>query len=161
MIEPLSLERFQRLLAAYGARRELWPRTERAQAERLLEASSEARALLSREEDLDAGLMALASLSPDLDPGLSRKLAEIPLLNPRKPWFWPFRRVWVPAAAWAVAAMFGLLVGSFTAAEEPASVELTLETTPPVMDDDMAADEADDEMTELALGSLDVFEETP
>jgi hypothetical protein len=161
MTEPLSLERFQRLLAAYGARRELWPRPERAPAERLLETSSEARALLSREEDLDAGLMALASLSPELDPGLSRKLAQIPLRNPRERRFWPFRRVWVPAAAWAAAAMFGVAVGSFTAGEEPATAELALEAAPPVMDDDAAADEVDDDMTELALGSLDVFEETP
>jgi hypothetical protein len=161
MTEPLSLERFQRLLAAYGARRELWPVAERQAAERLLDTSSEARAVLSHEEDLDTGLMALSGLTPELTPGLSRKLAEIPLRNSRNRSLWPFRRVWVPAAAWAAAAVFGIAVGSFTAGEEPASAELALETAPPAMDDGTAADEADDELTELALGSLDVFEEAP
>jgi hypothetical protein len=159
MTEPLSLERFQRLLAAYGARRELWPAAERPAAERLLEASSEARALLSREEDLDSGLVELAALTPELDPALSRKLAEIPLRNSRKRSFWPFGRVWVPAAAWAAAAVVGVAVGSFSVGDEPAIAEQTLAIAPPTTDDDPTGDETEDEMTELALGSLDLFEE--
>lgn len=159
MTKPLSLERFQRLLAAYGARRELWPAAERPAAERLLESSSEARALLVREEDLDTGLMALAALTPELTPALSRKLAEIPLRSAPKRSFWPFGRVWVPAAAWAAAAVFGIAVGSFTSEGEPADSELLAQ---PVSDDGYATDDvAEDEMTQLALGSLYVFEETP
>jgi hypothetical protein len=159
MTEPLSLERFQRLLAAYGARRELWPAAERPAAELLLDASSEARALLSREEELDQGLMQLAALSPELDATLSRKLAEIPLRNARKRALWPFGRVWVPAAAWAAAAVFGIAVGSFSVGDDPASAEQVSEFTQPAAADDTAADEMEDEMTELALGSLDLFEE--
>lgn len=154
---PLALDRFQQLLAAYGARRELWPAAERAAAERLLETSSEARALLPREEDLDVGLTALASLTPELSPQLSRKLAEIPLRSERKRSFWPFGRVWVPA--WAAAAVFGLAVGNFM--PEDAGTEAVALETQPAPDDGAATDEADDEMTELALGSLDEFEDMP
>lgn len=158
MTSPLALERFQQLLAAYGARRELWPAAERAAAERLLETSSEARALLSREEDLDVGLTALAALTPELSPELSRKLAEIPLRSERKRSFWPFGRVWVPAAAWAAAAVFGIAVGNFMP-EDEGTAAVAVET--PATDDGAITDEADDEMTELALGSLDEFEDMP
>lgn len=160
MTEPLSLERFQRLLAAYGARRELWPAAERPAAEGLLEMSSEARALLSREEDLDTGLTALAALTPELSAGLSRKLAEIPLRSARKSWAWPFGRVWVPAAAWAAAAMFGIAIGTLTSESQPATSELALETAQS-QSEELVVDAANDEMTELALGSLYGFEETP
>ena len=160
MTEPLSLERFQRLLAAYGARHELWPAAERPAAERLLEMSSEARTLLLREEDLDTGLSALAALTPELTPGLSRKLAELPLRNARKRWSWPFGRVWVPAAAWAAAAVFGIAIGTLTSEGEPANSELALETAQPPSEE-LLVDAANDEMTELALGSLYGFEETP
>lgn len=160
MTEPLSLERFQRLLAAFGARRELWPVADRPAAERLLATSSDARTLLAREEELDTDLMALAALTPEITPDLSRKLAEIPLRNTRKRGSWPFRRVWIPAAAWAAAAVFGIAVGAFTSESEPASSGFALETAQSESDEPSEND-AQDEMTELALGTLYEFEETP
>jgi hypothetical protein len=55
--------------------------------------------------------------------------------------------------------VFGIAVGSFSVGDEPASAEQVLESAPPAADDDTAADETEDEMTELAVGSLDLFEE--
>jgi hypothetical protein len=133
---------------------------ERSAAARLLDTSSEARALLSHEEELDTGLMALAALTPELTPELSRKLAEIPLRNAGKRWSWPFGRVWVPAAAWAAAAVFGIAIGTVTSQSEPVNAELASETAQS-QSDELPVNDADDELTELALGSLYEFEETP
>jgi len=163
MTEPLSLDRFQRLLAAYGARRELWPAAEREAAELLLERSSEARALAAKEDGLDSELAALSALEPELSPGLSRRLAEIPLRQTRKRALWPFGRVWIPAVAWAAAAVFGLAVGNFAPNDDASDVTVAVDAAQPDSDEGDATDATalDDDMTELALGSLDEFEETP
>ena len=82
MKTPLSLERFRALIAAYGARPELWPEAERAAALALRDASAEARGLFEEEAALDATLGALPE--PDVSPGFLRRLNEVPLRAPQK-----------------------------------------------------------------------------
>jgi hypothetical protein len=162
MKSALPIDRFQSLLAAYGGRLELFPAAEREAAQALLASSAEARALLSAEAGLDA---LLGQATPgELSPALARKLAELPVRHPQVRTLWPFRRVWLPAVAWAAAAAFGIAVGSIApdpdasaegAAEAAAqSAELEVETAP------AASDDEDGAFLEMALGSPG-FEEAP
>jgi hypothetical protein len=156
----LSLDRFETLLAAYGARLELWPESERAAARALLESSPEARRLCAAEDGLDA--LFAAAAAPELSPELARKLAELPIEHPRPQKLWPFRRVWLPAVAWAAAAAFGVLVGTSLPADEAVeagSVAGVVEAAGPPAPD--ALTEEEQELLELAFGPSFEFEEAP
>lgn len=156
MSPPLSFERFSELVAAYGGRLELWPDDERAAAEALLATSDAARALMAAEAELDF-VLAEPSAEPEPSAELMRRLNEIPLRAPQRRARWPFRRVWIPAVAWAFAAAIGVgwgLVGAPFEASEP-SVTSALNVDAPA--EDVAS--ADDDLAALARGTLVEFQE--
>jgi hypothetical protein len=156
----LSLDRFETLLGAYGARLELWPESERAAARALLESSPEARRLCAAEEGLDA--LFTAAKAPELAPELGRKLAELPLRHPRPQKLWPFRRVWLPALGWAAAAAFGVLIGTTLPADESAEAlhgATAGQAVEPTAPD--ALSEEEQELLELAFGPTFELEEAP
>jgi hypothetical protein len=154
--ERLTLERFQALLEAYGARPELWPADERAAALALRDASAEARALFEAELGLDAAFAGV--VDPELDASFLRRLNEVPLRAPQKRSWFSIRGLWVPAASWAFAAALGLSFGL----TEPFADET--DTTEPVaaasvVAPDTATALADDDISALARGALVDFEE--
>jgi hypothetical protein len=103
MMSPVTMERFEELLDAYGAAPERWPDAEREPAERLLEQSAAARALWHQSADLDRLLDTEPAASPS--PGLAaRVLAAAPPRRPRRIW----RRVLVAAVPLAAAASVAL-----------------------------------------------------
>ena len=61
------------------------------------------------------------------------------------------------------AAVFGLAVGNFAPNDDASDVTVAVDAAQPDSDEGDATDATalDDDMTELALGSLDEFEETP
>ena len=84
MTSPLTMERLQQLLDAYGAAPERWPHAERAAAERLVAQSDAARARWEEAAEVDRLLDALPADSPS--PALTaRVLAAAPRRRPR-PW---------------------------------------------------------------------------
>ena len=158
MTAALSLERFRALLAAYGARTELWPETERAAALLLCEASAEARSLLAAEAGLDAHL-ASGAVPPEPAPDFLRRLNEVPLRAPQKRALWPFRNAWIPAFSWALAAVVGLGWGL-----QSAPFESDDSASPSVAAVDSATPStltADDDLAALAGGALSELEDSP
>ena len=161
----MSIDRYRALLAAYGARLELWPADERDAAQALLDSSAEARELSREEAGLDA-LFASAA-APALSAGLSCKLAELPVAEPQPRKLWPFRRTWVPALAWAAAAALGIGLGSVAPDPEggEAATADTAEAANAASDeaaDAMGdADEDESDLLEMALGPAFELEETP
>jgi hypothetical protein len=164
MKSVFTIERFETLLAAYGTRLELWPEAERDAARKLLESSSEARQLLHGEAGLDA--LFAAAQAPELSPDFSRRLAELPLKHAQPRKLWPFRSVWLPAAAWAAAAVFGVLLGG-VALPDDVSEPADAAAVSAVPDESGAADgegfgdEEERELLEMALGPGFVWEESP
>lgn len=153
----ISLERFRALLAAYGARPELWPAQERPAALALRDASAEARALFDAEHALDAEFAGV--VDAELAPSLLRRLNEVPLRAPQKRAWFSLRRMWLPAASWAFAAVLGLGFGLTT---EPFAEEA--DGTEPVaaasaVAPDTAASLVEDDISALARGALVDFEE--
>lgn len=59
---PMTLERFENLIAAYGAEPTRWPSDERAQAQEFLATSPEAQAALTDARDLDTVLDAMPQM---------------------------------------------------------------------------------------------------
>jgi hypothetical protein len=155
MTEPLDLERFKELLAAYGARLERFPERERPAARALLASSEAARSLARAESTLDDVFAAAPAAA--LSPSLARKLAELPIRHAR-----PERRsrflVLGTALGWAAAAAFGVIWGARTEALESAGGgEESAELAPSAA----AALGDDEELVELALGALPPLEEEP
>lgn len=188
MNRVVSLERFRELAAAYGSDIDTWPDAERASARALLASSPALRDVLEAEADLDAQFA--AAPEPRLDAELARRLLAVPERQARPRALWPFRRVWVPATAWAAAAAFGVLFGVLSpepAGNDAGSVEndgavprngaaaeafARAEGTVPAAEEVRAGDDArarneleDDthelELAELALGTLPWLEEQP
>lgn len=165
MSAPLSFERFGELVAAYGGRLELWPDGERAAAESLLESSEAARALLAAEAELDV-MFDEPSAAPEPSAALMRRLNEIPLRSPQRSAWWPFRRAWIPAVAWAFAAAVGVswgVVGTpFDDGELAATSALGVDSAAPDGAAPAAPDgaaPADEDLIALARGTLVDFEE--
>lgn len=159
MKTPLSLERFRALIAAYGARPELWPDAERAAALALRDASPEARALFDEEVAFDATLGALPE--PDVSPDFLRRLNEVPLRAPQKRRWLSLPGLWVPALSWAFAAVLGLGLGFST---EPLETDDADATTVAAVDSATqsgadTASTADEDFSALALDALDELEE--
>lgn len=156
MTEPLDLERFKALLAAYGARPERFPKAEREAAVALLASSEEARTLAQAESALD-DVFARAP-APELSAGLARKLAEIPIRSARPERRAPWAAV-LTGFGWAAAAAFGVLWGAHTEALESASSgDESAELATPVTSD---LDDDDEALIELALGAVAPLEEAP
>ncbi len=162
MTEPLGLGRFKALLAAYGAQPERFPEAERDAALALLASSEEARALAQAESALD-GVLALAP-APELSPALARKLAELPIRNPRAARRPRFTALWT-ALGWAAAAAFGVVWGAQSEALERASGDPSAETAAPfatfVPSGEDETTEEDAELMALAVGALPQLEEEP
>lgn len=166
MKSVLSMDRYKALLAAYGARLELWPEAEREAARAFLASSAEARRLAADEAGLDALFTAIETAAPS--PRLARRLAELPVSNPQPQRLWPFRRVWLPAIAWAAAAAVGVVIGSLTPEPENgsgaeqaavgASAGPSAEEAPGAAE---LGDDEEDEFFEMALGSVAELEELP
>lgn len=159
MKTPLSLERFRALIAAYGARPELWPDAERAAALALRDASAEARALFDEEAVLDATLGALPEA--DVAPDFLRRLNEVPLRAPQKRRWFALPRVWIPAVSWAFAAVLGLGLGFST---EPLETDDAEATTVAAVDSAAPSGEGatvtgEEDFGALALDALDELEE--
>lgn len=124
-----TLEQFERLLDAYGARPEAWPDDVREQALALVAASPEARRMQLEAAAVDQMLGALAC--PEPSAALRERILEAaPKARHGRvaDWlgrWWPYTPAWQPMAALAAAAVFGLTVGLIfnTSTQQP--VELT------------------------------------
>lgn len=152
--KTLSIERFEALVAAYGADPARFPANEREAAERTLATSARARELFAREAELDAALMSLPG--PEMSPALSRRLAEVPLRAPQRRFGLPGVRWVLPGLGWAAALSFGLWFGMSEGSDDVVgrdeSAELSTDT------ESLEADESD---VALMLGSLDELEDLP
>lgn len=97
----MTPERFEALIAAYGAEPRRWPEAERAAASALLDADARMREALARERRLDVLLDGAAT--PRATPALIAHLSSVPRRH---------RIGFVAqAAALAAAAVLGLYVG--------------------------------------------------
>ena len=129
----MTLERFEDLVDAYGARPDQWPEDEREPALALLADSPQAQ----RAADEATALDGLLDEAPSVEPSaaLQRQvLAAAPTQRPT--WLerldrlteriWPFTPRWQPATGLAAAAVFGVVVGTMVpdtaAASEPVDV---------------------------------------
>ncbi|MCZ6522557.1 MAG: hypothetical protein O7A68_01650 [Alphaproteobacteria bacterium] len=117
--EPVDLARLGRILEAYGADPEAWPAAERDAALALLARSAEARALRERAARLDR----LLDRAPALEPSPELEARVLAAANQASPswrrrlsaWtfaLWPFGPVWRPATVLALAALFGVTLGT-------------------------------------------------
>lgn len=117
--EAVDLARLGRLLEAYGADPETWPAVERDAALALLGRSAEARALRERAARLDR----LLDQAPALEPSPELMARVLAAANQAAPswrrrldtWMlalWPFGPVWRPATVLALAALFGVALGT-------------------------------------------------
>jgi len=156
---PLSLERFRALIAAYGARPELWPDAERAAALSLRDASAEARALFDAEAALDATLGALPEA--DVAPDFLRRLNEVPLRAPQKRRWFALPGVWIPAVSWAFAAVLGLGLGFSSDLLETDEADATrvAAVASAAPSGESAAAPGEEDFGALALDALDELEE--
>jgi len=152
--ETLSIERFEALVAAYGADLSRFPAHQRAAAERTLKTSARARELLAREAELDAALVGLPE--PELSPQLARRLAEVPLRAPQRRFGLPSIRWLVPGFGWAAALSFGLWLGMTEVSEDAVGADESAE-----LSNDTAELEAEEADVQLMLGSLDELEDLP
>ncbi|MBT5455661.1 MAG: hypothetical protein HOK82_03575 [Rhodospirillaceae bacterium] len=73
----ITLDRLKDLLAAYGARPDLWPAVERAAAQALIDSSDQASALYAEEQALDALLRQVAE--PEVSAALHGRVRSIAL----------------------------------------------------------------------------------
>lgn len=104
----MGLERFERLVDAFGADPRRWPEAERAAAEAFLAGHAEARARVEAAAELD-GLLAFA---PDIEPSdllRYRVLRAAPAKAPGRASISQFG--WLSGAGWTAAAAAGVLVG--------------------------------------------------
>jgi hypothetical protein len=149
MTEPLDPKHFEALLAAYGARVELWPEGEREAALALLATSAPARSLSEREAALDR--LFSESAPSQATPALLRRLNELPIRHPRAERPRRFGATVATVLAWSAALALGVLWGAES--EIPAT---PVAETPrlPAEERTDTADIESDELFELALGSL-------
>jgi hypothetical protein len=109
--------RLHELLLAYGADPSRWPESERDAADALLKTDPEARRVQGEAAGLDAWLESLASEAPSAV--LTRRIAEIPVRNPRGAdrrafeWLLPWRAV----LAATLACMLGVVSGALSVGE--------------------------------------------
>ena len=132
----MDLNRFETLVAAYGATPSRWPEEERAAAEAFARTDPRASALLAEADSIDALLFAHKAAEP------SRTLrAMVVEAAPRKRRLTGRARMWWTGLGLALAGASGMLAGSAaTAALEPitANVQLYSQDVPAL---DYAAEE--------------------
>lgn len=117
--QNMTLDRLRQILAAYGGDPDRWPDDERDAAEALIAASPVARAVLTREQALDAGL-ALAS-NEVTDDAMARLTAAMAFPPPQRTvapasvargWFANLASAfWPRATVFASMAALGIIVG--------------------------------------------------
>jgi hypothetical protein len=116
MTESMSVRRFRALAETYGGSLERWPAAERRTARELLLREPSLRAALAAESDLDR-LLAEGE-GGAVSASLLARLESIPeQSSQRQPFPLKPRSFWLPAVGWAVAAGFGLWIG--TTLEQP------------------------------------------
>lgn len=100
----MGLERFERLVGAYGADPRRWPDGERVAAQTFLADDPEARAILDRAAELDDWLALAPAPAPSemLDRRVLRAAPRAKTIS---------RFGWASGAGWAAAAAAGVLVG--------------------------------------------------
>ena len=118
----MDLNRFEALIAAYGATPNRWPEEERAAAEAFARADPRAAALLAEADSIDALLFAHRVAEP------SRTLRAMVIeAAPRKRRLTGRARLWWSGLALALAGAGGMLAGSAaTAALEPISANVLM-----------------------------------
>lgn len=151
MTESMSVRRFRALAETYGGALERWPAAERRTARELLLREPSLRAALAAESELDR-LLAEGE-GGAVSASLLARLDGIPEQSPQKQ---PFplkpRSFWLPAVGWAVAAGFGLWIG--TTVEEPELDTVAVHGVEP--------GEADEPtVMEIAAGDLSDLENMP
>lgn len=121
-------------LDRYGADVSRWPTDVRARLAPWLSTSSAARELLADATRLEELLRDAAATPIDdlgrLPPELQARLANIPILHPRRPsgsWVWPFESFARPLFGLAAAAVLGLAVGGVMPNPESGAVAEELE----------------------------------
>ena len=121
-MSEMDLNRFETLVAAYGATPSRWPEEERAAAEAFARADSRAAALLAEADSIDALLFAHKVAEP------SRTLrAMVVEAAPRKRRLTGRAKMWWTGLGLALAGASGMLAGSAaTAALEPISANVQL-----------------------------------
>ncbi|MGE0045012.1 MAG: hypothetical protein AB7J28_13150 [Hyphomonadaceae bacterium] len=102
----MDRERFEAIVAAYGADARRWPQTERASALAFSQSDGAAAQLLGEARALDAAMDADAGDAGPSDLLVARIMRAAP-----KPARSIIRPQWRPAAALAACAVFGLAVG--------------------------------------------------
>lgn len=116
--DTMTLRRFTRILAAYGADPARWPDVERAAALRFAQDNADAKQRLRDAQQLDAALGHLAAPTSGLDAArLAAAVMETPRAPPRSgaepdwsiPWWRWFG--WPKLAGLAVAGLLGIAVG--------------------------------------------------
>lgn len=114
----VTLNRFKKILAAYGADSARWPEAERETALRLARDNAAARQLLRDAQQLDRALDHLAAPAPGFDAArLAAAVMDRPQASPRSapdpdwsiPWWRWFG--WPKLAGLAVAGVLGVAVG--------------------------------------------------
>jgi hypothetical protein len=142
----MTLERFEELIAAYGADSARWPHEERAAMGQALETSADAAAILARAARLDAALdTRLAPASSDLEARILRDMhhaigdesadafgveidnendSEIIAFPQTTPT--PTRMVWSMATALAACFVGGIMIGPLLAEAYLGSGDLTV-----------------------------------
>jgi hypothetical protein len=114
----LTLNRFKKILAAYGADPARWPDAEREDAVRFARDNAAARQLLLDAQQLDDALDHMAAPAPGLDAArLAAAVMETPQATPRSgsepvwavPWWQWFD--WPKLAGLAVMGLLGIAVG--------------------------------------------------
>ena len=121
-MSEMDLNRFETLVAAYGATPSRWPEEERAEAEAFARADSRAAALLAEADSIDALLFAHKVAEP------SRTLrAMVVEAAPRKRRLAGRAKMWWTGLGLALAGASGMLAGSAaTAALEPITANIQL-----------------------------------
>jgi len=136
-MSEMDLNRFETLVAAYGATPSRWPEEERDAAEAFARTDPRARALLAEADSIDALLFAHKAAEP------SRTLhAMVIEAAPRKRRLTGRARLWWSGLGIALAGASGMLAGSAaTAALEPISANVQMYTHDEVPALDYSADE--------------------
>lgn len=145
----MTLERFVELLDVHGADLGRFPEAERAEAERLLVESVEARGALEEAKLLDGALASLET--PEPSPALAKRIVAIPAQYPRMSAWWPFATRYRPVLALVAAALLGIGVGNWAyATGVPLGSTLSEEASNGAPSDELSASDVE-ELTELAL----------
>jgi len=137
-MHEMDLNRFETLVAAYGATPNRWPDDERAAAEAFARADPRAAALLAEADAIDTLLFAHRVAEP------SRTLRTMVIEGaPRKRRLTGRARLWWSGLALALAGAGGMLAGSAaTAALEPISANVQMYSHEDVPALDYSAEEA-------------------